>query len=68
MNADLLQSLLERKFVLALIAQLSSLALVGLDKLPGAEWADLNMVILGSFVLGNVSEHYARNQGQTPKE
>lgn len=60
MNAELLESLLERKFVLALVAQLASLALVGFAKLDGDQWTQLNMVILGSFTLGNISEHFAR--------
>lgn len=61
MSASLLESLLERKFVLALVAQMASLVLVGMGKVDGAQWSQLNMVILGSFTLGNISEHFARN-------
>ena len=59
MNPDLIETLLERKFVLALIAQIASLALVGFGKIDGAQWSTLNMVILGSFTLGNISEQFA---------
>tara|TARA_R110002072_G_scaffold162798_3_gene315047 strand:+ start:1199 stop:1387 length:189 start_codon:yes stop_codon:yes gene_type:complete len=62
MSTALIETLLERKFVLALVAQLSSLALVAFAKLDGEQWTQLNMVILGSFTLGNISEHFARKQ------
>lgn len=59
-NPDLLEALLERKFVLALVAQVSSLVLVSTQHIDGQQWTTLMMVVLGSFTLGNITEQFAR--------
>lgn len=56
MNADLSEQLLERKFILAVIAQLMSLALVGFGKIDGEQWTTLNMVVYGGFTLGSIGD------------
>jgi len=64
MNPELLKRLLEKKFILYAVAQVTSTVLVGFDALDGAQWTQLNMVILGTFTLDNVVESVAARRDE----
>jgi len=61
MNPELIETLLERKFVLALVAQVASVVLIATGDITGDQWTTLMMVVLGSFTLGNVAEQFGKS-------
>lgn len=61
MSPDLVETLLERKFVLALVAQVASVVLIATGDITGDQWTTLMMVVLGSFTLGNVAEQFGKS-------
>jgi hypothetical protein len=64
MNPELLKRLLEKKFILYAVAQVASTVLVGFDAIDGAQWTQLNMVILGTFTIDNVVESVAARRDE----
>lgn len=60
-SPDLVETLLERKFVLALVAQVASVVLIATGDITGDQWTTLMMVVLGSFTLGNVAEQFGKS-------
>ena len=56
----LTDKMMSRKFILSILVQVSSTVLLALGAIDGDQWAQLTMVNLGGFTLGNSVEHMAR--------
>lgn len=59
--------LLEKKFILHAVAQVTSTGLIAFGAIDGAQWTGLNMVILSAFTLGSVVESVAGRDTTTGK-
>lgn len=62
MSEALMNRLVSRKFILSILVQVTSTALIGFGAIDGEQWTQLAMVVLGGFTLGNVWEHYTRSK------